>query len=139
MRSCVGVGRISGATVWRPREAVGAGPALLCFPGGGEEVAVAGPRMVGVVVTGVPGATSVGGTVGLAGTLGPAQHWLATLQSLWAGTDLMLFIRPMRLSSSIAQCSFREQVTQGTGGGEGEGSEPATESLQFWGGGLELE
>ena len=72
MRSCVGVGRISGGgTVWRSGVAVGAGPALLCFRGG-EEVAVAGPRMVGVVVPGVPGTAGVGGTVGKAGTLGPA-------------------------------------------------------------------
>ena len=58
---------------------MGAGPALLCFRGG-EEVAVAGPRMVGppgVVVPGVPGAAGVGGTVGKAGTLGPAR-WTCT-------------------------------------------------------------
>ena len=78
----VGVGRISGGTVWWSGVAVGAGPALLCFPGGGEEVAVAGPRMVGVVVPGVPGAAGVGGTVCTAGTLGPAQHCLQNVQSL---------------------------------------------------------
>ena len=71
--------------------------------------------------------------MGKAGTLGSAQHWLQNVQSLniEAGPDLMLSMRPMRVSPSIVQCSCREQVAQG------EGSEPATESLQFYGRGLE--
>ena len=62
---------------------MGAGPAGQAFLGAGEEVAVAGLRMVRVFVPGVPGAAGVGGTVGTAGTLGPAQHRLNTASKIY--------------------------------------------------------
>ena len=73
--------------------------------------------------------------MGKAGTLGPARHtmhkWPQSLHLGAGPTDLTLFMRPMRLSPSSVQCSCREQVTQF------EGSEPATESRQFYGRGAE--
>ena len=62
---------------------MGAGPAGQAFLGVGEEVAVAGLRMVGVVVPGVPVAVADGPTVGTAGTLGPAQHRLNTASKIY--------------------------------------------------------